>query len=110
MHRKKSWFRQTKPHVTLNSFTPSGGMRGIFSHEHRILRNVTIAARLLVRGRRWHNVFGKLSSGRAMHHRVGVLNADTVSATMRLHDVHHRIVCIFRRPIALPLQHYRERT
>jgi len=41
-------------------------------------------------------------------YRVGVLNADTVSTTMRLHDVHHRIVCIFRRPIALPLEHHHE--
>ena len=44
-----------------------------------------------------------------MYHRVGVLNADTVSTTMRLHDVHHRIVCIFQRPIALPLQHHHDR-
>ena len=44
-----------------------------------------------------------------MYHRVGVLNADTVSTTMRLHDVHHRIICIFRRPIALPLQHHHDR-
>src|SRR5258705_661010 len=67
------------------------------------------ATPLLVRGRRWHDVFGKLARRRSMHHRVSVLNADTVSTTMRLYDVHHRIVCIFFRPIALPLEHHHER-
>ena len=44
-----------------------------------------------------------------MHHRVGVLNADAVRAKVGLHDVHHRIVCIFLRPIALPFEHHHER-
>ena len=44
-----------------------------------------------------------------MHHCVCVLHADTVGATVGLHDVHDSVVRIVKRPVALPLKHHGER-
>ena len=44
-----------------------------------------------------------------MHHRVCVLHTHAICAKMGFYDVHNGIISVALRPIALPLQHHRER-
>ena len=46
---------------------------------------------------------------RTVHHRVGVLDAHAVRAAVGLDDVHHGVVGAAGGPVALPLEHHRER-
>src|ERR1700721_1892315 len=42
----------------------------------------------------------------AVDHRVGVFDAHAVSAGMVLLDIHHGVIRIPLRPVALPLEHH----
>src|SRR5260370_35387618 len=53
-------------------------------------------------------VLGEFRGRRAVHHCVPVLDADSVSSVVVLHDVHHRIVGSFVSPVALPFEHRRQ--
>src|SRR5205807_10124641 len=76
-------------------------------------RAVVIPApdRLLVRGRCGcrNDVFWELRRRGTILHGVSVFHTETVRSKMVLYDVHDRVIRVFRRPIALPLEHDRKR-
>src|SRR5271167_165755 len=58
---------------------------------------------------RWslgNDVCGQLRRRSSVYHCVCILDADAVRATVSLHDVHDRVVCVCLRPIALPFEHH----
>src|SRR5712691_7229300 len=57
---------------------------------------------------RGNRVLGKFRGRSTVHHRVRVLDADSVSSVVVLHDVHHSIVGSAMGPIALPFEHDRQ--
>jgi hypothetical protein len=52
-----------------------------------------------------NRVLREFRGRRAVHHRVRVLDADSIGSVMVLHDVHHGIVGSAMGPIALPFEH-----
>src|SRR5438552_1736240 len=63
----------------------------------------------LLRRSRGDDVLREARRRGAVDHRVGVLHAHAVGPAVGLHDVHHRVVRVLVRPIALPLEHHGER-
>src|SRR5712664_4355827 len=55
-----------------------------------------------------NRVLREFRGRRTVHHCVRVLDADSVSSVVVLHDVHHCIVGSFVSPIALPFEQHRQ--
>src|SRR6266700_3722117 len=55
-----------------------------------------------------NGVLREFRGRRTVHHCVRVLDADSVSSVVVLHDVHHGVVGAFVGPIALPFEHDRQ--
>src|SRR4029077_18044492 len=53
-----------------------------------------------------HGVLRKVRGRSTVHHRVRILDADSVRSVMVLHDVHHCIVSSAMGPITLPFEHH----
>ena len=52
-----------------------------------------------------NHVLGKFRGWRTVHHGVRVLDTDPVGSVVVLHDVHHGVVGVLVRPVALPFEH-----
>src|SRR5271169_1050551 len=66
------------------------------------------ALRVLLVSCNGNRVLGKFRGRSTVHHRVRVLDSDSVGSVMVLHDVHHGIVGSAVGPVALPFEHYRQ--